>query len=273
MAVSLGEAKKFIGLESPNFENPPVVETAIGFRFAPIEGFNAIHFGQLFGDYEKHYSRAELKPPLGTGPQIRFNFGTIDTAFSPACRCLYLSEDKTHLVQVQQDAFVRNWRATADCPEYQHYSAIRPLFSRDWLIFLSFLDKHGLKRPEIWQCEMSYINQLVRGKDWNSFEDISTLFPVWSGLETNRVFSSMESASFNVVFKLPDESSRIEFVLQPGIRQDGTEILQLTVSALGQPSSQDNPVLFDWLDFAHLAVVNGFVQFTSAHAHEIWRKK
>ena len=120
---------------------------------------------------------------------------------------------------------------------------------------------------------MSYTNQLVRGREWNSFEDISALFPIWSGLGYGRVFNAIEMAAFNVAFKLPDENSRIEFSLQPGVRQDGTEILQLTVSAFGQPASQDNQDLFAWLDFGHLAIVNGFVQFTSEQAHKMWRKK
>ena len=271
MVVSLQEAVKSIGHGSPEFEAPPVVETAIGFRFAPIDGFNVIHFGQLLDAYHEHYPNVQLKPPLG-GSQIQFRVGN-DEGFSPACRCWYISADNTQLVQVQNDAFVRNWRATQDYPKYQHYDAIRPLFARDWLIFLTFLDKHGLKRPEIWQCEISYINQLVRGKDWNKFEDLSNLFPIWAGLDIGRVFSAMEMAAFKVTFKLPDENSRIEFALQPGVRQDGDEILQLTVSALGQPPSQENDVLFDWLDFGHLAVVNGFVQFTSEQAQKTWRKK
>ena len=138
MAVSLEEAKKSIGLTSPNFGAPPVVETAIGFRFASIEGFNVVHFGQLLDAYQEHYPNVQLKPPLG-GAQIQFRVGSINEDFNPAVRCWYMSADSTQLVQIQNDVFIRNWRPTPDRPEYQHYDAIRPLFARDWLIFLGFL--------------------------------------------------------------------------------------------------------------------------------------
>jgi uncharacterized protein (TIGR04255 family) len=270
MVLSLGEAKQSIGLESPVFENPPVVETTLGLRFAPVEGFNVVHFGQLIDTFRDHYPSFELKPPVGV---VQLNFDLEATTYNPPARCWYINADKTQLVQVQADFFIRNWRATSECPDYQHYDRIRPLFVRDWELFSTFLANAGLKRPNIWQCEVSYINHLVRGRDWNTFSDLAKLFPIWRGLDPNRAFKTMEMAVFTAAFKLPDERSRIQFTLQPGVRTDGTEILQLTVTAAGQPPDQDNPTLYDWLDFGHLAVVNGFVHFTSDEAHKIWRKK
>lgn len=271
MAVSLEEVKKSLGLESPIFDAPPVVETAIGFRFAPIDGFNALHLGQLAQAYKAHYPSFQLKPPVGPVVQLNLDLGAPD--FDLPARCWCVSGDDTQLVQLQKDLFTRNWRATANHPEYQHYETIKPLFSRDWDILCRFLDERGFKRPPVWQCEVSYINHLVRGNEWNSFDDIAKIFPIWAGINSGGLFKTMETASFTVCYKLPDGNSRLQFLLQPGVRQDGTEVIQLTVTAVGKPSEQEDASLYDWLDFGHLAVTSGFLQFTSSDAHKKWRKK
>lgn len=270
MVVSLEEAKKAVGLESPAFDRPPVVETALGLRFGPVQGFNVVHFGQLLDKYVQLYPKFQLKPPIGS--MLQLNFTAVDETFNTPARCWYINSDDTQLVQVQSDLFIRNWRATSDHPDYQHYSKIRPLFARDWQMFCDFLQARQLSRPAIWQCEVSYINHLVRGRDWETFEDVGILFPAWRGVKAGGVFRSVQVVLFATTFQLPDESSRIEFTLQPGVRQDGTEILQLTVTAVGKPAAQDDQTLLDWLDFGHLAVVNGFVQFTSLEAHRKWGK-
>jgi uncharacterized protein (TIGR04255 family) len=271
MAVSLKAVTKSMGLESPVFDAPPVVETAIGFRFAPIEGFNALHLGQLAESYKGQYPNFQLKPPVF--PVLDLNFNTESPNFDIPARCWCISSDDTQLVQLQRDLFTRNWRATESHPDYQHYKTIRPSFVRDWDTLCRFLEERGFKRPVVWQCEVSYINHLVRGKEWNSFDDLAKLFPIWRGLQSDGLFRTMESASFTVSYKLGDENSRIQFLLQPGVRQDGREVVQLTVTALGKPNEQENQALYDWLDFGHVAVINGFVQFTSSEAHQIWRRK
>ncbi len=269
--MNLGEARGAVGLTSPIFDTPPVVETAIGLRFAPIEGFSVVHFGQLLNAFKENYDHFELKPPIGS--RVQFSFDTQSASFNIPMRCWYVNSDNTQLVQVQSDLLIRNWRATPEKKEYQHYATIQPLFKRDWEIFCSFLNEHGLKRPSVWQCEVTYVNHLVRGRDWKSFEDLGTVFPIWRGLQSGLLFRSIEMAAFNTSFKLPDEAGRIQFNLQPGVTPEGEEILQLTVTATGKPESQEDGALYDWLDYGHLAVVNGFVQFTSPEAHRMWRKK
>ena len=269
--MNLAEARATVGEKSPVFDAPPVVETALGVRFAPIEGFNVVHFGQLLSSYNDVYNRFELKPPVvGT---VQFNIGQDSANINIPLRCWYINQDDTQLVQVQHDMFVRNWRATANNSEYQHYDRIKPLFNRDWMRFCQFLDDHKLRRPVVWQCEVTYINHLLRGREWRTFDDIPSLFPVWKGLEPGGVFGTIDMAALTMAFRLPDGSSRIQFTLQPAIRQDGAEILQLTVAAQGPPERYDDSAILEWLDYGHLAVVNGFVQFVSSDALKIWGHK
>jgi hypothetical protein len=130
-----------------------------------------------------------------------------------------------------------------------------------------------MKRPSVWQWEVTYFNHFVRGRDWQGFADIAALLPAWRGLKTGGVFGPIDATSFTVTSRLPDGNGRIQFTLQPGVRQDGVEILQLTVSAQGQPDNQTDDALLEWLDYGHLAVVNGFVQFVSEEALKMWGHK
>lgn len=270
--MNLAEAKLIVGERSPEFETPPVVETALGVRFLPIEGLSlSVHAGQLLRRYEGKFDRLELKPPIGT--ELQICIGQQAGAFNLPIRCWFVNADGSQLVQVQEDLFIRNWRATGEKVEYQHYASISPLFKRDWQLFNAFLAEEGLKRPNIWQCEVTYINHLIRGREWKDLHEISRLFPIWRGIDLKAVFTALETATFSVSMKLPDENGRIQFALQPGVRRDGQEILQLTVTALGKPTGDTDDAIYDWLDYGHLAVVNGFVQFTSEEAHKIWRKK
>ncbi len=269
--MNLARARVTVGEKSPFFDAPPVVETALGVRFAPIEGFNVVHFGHLLNTFSDAYDRFELKPPVGA--TVQFNLGQDSANINIPLRCWYINEDDTQLVQIQHDMFIRNWRATANNSEYQHYDKIRPLFNRDWLKFHTFLDDHKLKRPVVWQCEVTYINHLLRGREWRSFADISSLFPIWNGLEMGGVFGTIDMAALTVAFRLPDGNGRIHFTLQPAIREDGAEILQLTVTAQGSPERNDDKAILEWLDYGHLAVVNGFVQFVSKGALKMWGYK
>jgi uncharacterized protein (TIGR04255 family) len=189
-------------------------------------------------------------------------------------RCWFINDQRTELIQVQNDCFIRNWRKTEEHPNYLHYEFIRPRFERDWTKFCNFLEKNCLAPPDVWQCEVSYINQFVRGREWQDFNDLSGLFPVWSSAISAPLLSRAQMVTFATSYSLPGERGALQFVSQPGVRgNDGTEIIQLTVTALGRPAASDTASIMDWLDFGREAVVQGFTDFTSESAHKIWRKK
>ncbi len=57
--------------ELPDYHNPPAVETALGVRFSPIEGWNVFHYGLLLSKFKDEYPKQELHPPLG---RLRFSY-------------------------------------------------------------------------------------------------------------------------------------------------------------------------------------------------------
>lgn len=257
----------------PDFEHPPAIETVLGVRFAPLPGWNVFHYGLLLQEYLEDYPKQELRPPIGT---ITFQFNPSDTedfAGTPV-RCWFINEPGTELIQVQNDYFLRNWRKTEDSQEYLHYEFTRPRFERDWRKFVKFLAEHRLPGPEVWQCEVTYINQFVRGREWKDFNDLDVLYPIWRNLPDRKLLSQNQMVSFATAYQLPNDRGSLQFLSQPAIRKsDGAEIIQLTVTATGRPESTQTSSLLDWLDAGHAAVVEGFKEFTSDAAHKIWRLK
>lgn len=256
----------------PDYEHPPAVETALGVRFSPVPGWNVFHYGLLLEDFRENYPKHELRPPIG---EIQWQFPPEGNFADVPVRCWFINNDDTQLVQIQNNCFIRNWRKTDKTPDYLHYDVIRPLFERDWDLFTTFLSGQGLPQPSVWQCEVSYINHLVRGRDWEDFRDIGDLLPAWRGLPAEGLFARPEMVSFTASYAHPDIGGNLQFVAQPGIRQsDGTEIIQLTITAIAKPSGFSKEDILSRLDLGRSAVVNGFAGFTSENAQrQMWKRR
>lgn len=256
----------------PDFENPPAIETAVGVRFASIAGWNVFHYGLLLQEFREDYPVQELRPPVGN-VTIQIPTGEGDFSGVPV-RCWFINKSSTELVQVQNDSFVRNWRKTKQSPEYLHYEFIRPRFEHDWSKFRKFLRDFNLPQPNVFQCEVTYVNQFVRGIEWNDFNDLSGLYRVWSGGRLSPLLERTQMVTFGALYALPDDFGTLQFISQPAVRkEDGAEIIQLTVTALGKPRSSEDSDILAWLDGGRAAVVQGFTDFTSETAHSVWRKK
>lgn len=254
----------------PDYEAPPVVETVLGVRFVPIQGWNVLHFGKLLNAYKEWYPKLELKPPVGG---VEFQINPNSDTFDLPLRLWLIDAPGSQLIQVQHNFFMRNWRKTAETAEYTHYEKVKPLFSRDWNVFCDFLDSEKLPRPEIWQWEVTYINHVVRGQGWDNPRDLESLFRMWKDTKLDAPLESPEASSFMLSYALGG-GKQLQFVGQPAIRRiDGSEVFQLTISATGKPEDSSLSTLLTSLDEGRANVVNGFTAFTTEEAQrKLWRR-
>lgn len=252
-----------------DFQSPPVAETALGVVFAPLSRWSVLHFGLLWSRFRELYPETEIKMAGGPG-EVRFTSAEgIDFAAIPI-KAMFIDPSGNQLVQVQRNAFIRNWRQTEQTAEYEHYENVRPLFERDWHTFCGFLDSEKLGQVEVVQCEVTYINQLVRGKEWQTFDDVSGIFRIWSNANADSL-STSQMVSFMTVFELPDKIGTLQVVLQPGIRKrDGKEIIQFSLTATGKPAGSSLAEILKWLDLGHVAVVTSFRDLTTPEMHRHW---
>jgi uncharacterized protein (TIGR04255 family) len=254
-----------------DFERPPVAETALGAVFAPISKWTPLHFGLFWERVREYYPRTEVKPAVMPAGQTMLRLS--EDAVDLPIKALFIDKNGNQLVQVQRNAFIRNWRQTEQTVEYEHYENVRPLFERDWQLFLDFVAEEQLGAVEMVQCEVTYINHLVRGRDWESFEDMSNIFRVWSGGNVGPLTTS-QMVSFTTAYDLPKNGGRLQAVVQPGIRKaDRKEILQFVLTATIKPKGSDLSEIMHSLDAGHVAVVTSFRDFTTPTMHKHWGLK
>jgi uncharacterized protein (TIGR04255 family) len=252
----------------PDYEQPPVVETALAVRFVRLEGWNVLHFGKLTQAYKDWYPKSEPRPSGGVEVSINPQGGRLDIPI----RLALIDGSDSQLVQVQNDLFMRNWRKTHPSSEYTHYEQVKPLFFRDWKIFCEFLIEQGLPTPKVWQCEVTYINHVVRGEEWETPKDFHRLFKIWNKSSLEMPLESPEAAYFAVSYALQN-GGRLQFSGQPAVRlADSREVFQLIITATGQPKDSSPENLELWLDQGRAAVVEGFTAFTTNEAQKIWRR-
>ena len=264
----------------PDYENPPVIETVLGVEFAPLKAWSVPHFGLFWKELPPEYATFEVQPSLASQieqfdsmPQIQgvsLEFGTPGDV-----RCWFAHKNKQALVQVQSSHFIYNWRKQGDTP-YPHYDeSIRPTFKTEWERFLAFVKKHDLGEVRVLQCEVTYVNHLPKDVGWTNFAELSKVTRYWSQPSSaGRFLPDPERVGVTCAFRMPENQGRLHVRLNHAIRTtDGTEILQLNLTARGKPASQDTSAILEWMDKGREWVVKGFDDFTSPHMHQIWKRK
>jgi hypothetical protein len=72
-------------------------------------------------------------------------------------------------------------------------------------------------------------------------------------------------------FPMPAAKDRLHIQLRRAVRQpDGTELLQLTITAKGTPRSESEQDIVAWFDLGREWVVRGFTDVTSEKMHQLW---
>lgn len=258
----------------PEYSAPPAVETLMGFLFQklPNPPWGVLRLGQLWEEFAADYPNAHILPPIGT---ITYSIPTANAPIDVPVRANFLDEKTNELVQVQDSAFFRNWR-TLEGGEYARFNRLQPLFRRDWDRFVNFLNAKKIVTPAVYLCEVTYVNQLVRGRDWSSFEDLSLLLKPLSKM-SDRATGEMQllflrnqvALSFTLAYLLEDLGVALEIAALPLIRpQDSKEVFQVTVTAKGSVPQDLADAKWKMIDSCHRAVVLGFTDIITPTAQE-----
>lgn len=263
----------------PDYENPPVIETYLGVQFPPLIEFSIPHFGLYWSKVRGDYPEVQVQPPLGLVIE-QFGSGTfvqprvgVEVVTVPEIRCWFIEKSRTMLTQLQRDRFIHNWRKLKPDDVYVHYDRIKPKFVEEWKRFCLFLDEAGLGKPDVNQCEMTYVNHIELGQGWNSYAELNNVIAPWSGVYSGDFLPAAESLTIGARYVLPGKRGRLHIQMQPAITQDGKEILQLNLTARGTPKSISLEDILEWFDLGHEWIVRGFTDFTRKEMHTIWRRK
>jgi len=251
-----------------DFDDSPLVETVLGVEFVPLQQWKTPHFGLFWHEIKAEYPRFEVQPPSGNLNVISIGMPEIPV------RCLFYDEPQTKLIQVQNNRFFYNWRKYFNQIEYPRYETNKTVFKTEWLKFYNFLIANQFEQPQIQHCEISYINHIEKGKGWETLADLPNVIPYFSNSLSTQFLPLPDAVVLHVFYSIPNIRGRINIHLQPAIRQDdGKEIIQLQLSAIGLPASSNIDDMIEWFDLAREYVNNSFVDFTSAKMHGIWKMR
>jgi len=265
----------------PDFENPPVAEVVLGTQFDLDHPLSTPHVGMYFQRIRSDFPEVEEHPPLppqretfneeareGREPRVPLVFG-----LPPLRRCWFKDRSQNRLIQLQGDRFLHNWRKMTDQEEYPRYEAIKDEFFKRWDEFVGFLQESGLGQPRVIQCEITYVNHLVRGECWETVKDALSLFKMLRAGE-HSFLPEAEVVFTHTQFLMGEKAGRLHIDLKPAIRsRDSKELFQLTLTARGAPSDETPNALESWFALGREWIVRGFVDITTDNAHRIWGRK
>ncbi len=266
----------------PDYDNPPVVETVLGVQFAPLDAFSIAHIGLYWQTIRGSYPKCETYPPLSPiieefGPRKPQAEGLalgIEVG-EPLVRCWFMNQSENRLLQLQKDRFIQNWRKVKGDEIYPRYETLKPRFQAEWERLCRFLEEENLGKPDVNQCEVTYVNHIEIGQGWQSYGEIQKVVACWSGqCSGENLLPEPETVRLNVSYLMPDKRGRLHIIMQPAIRRiDSREILQLQLIARGRPASSRIEDILAWFDIGHEWIVSGFTDFTTREMHALWRRK
>lgn len=253
----------------PSFKNPPISEVSIGLRFEPLQQLRIPHFGSLWQRVKDQYPVVEHATPLVTDLNVIVEIST----GAPLPRVWFVSSDDTQLLQFQSERFYFNWRERGKA--YPRYSHIIEKYESAKSEFDKFLDELKLGPLNPIEYELSYFNQIPRGKGWDSNEDLAKVFKDFHWNKGKRFLPSPDLTSWQNRFSLPGNRGTLTAKLTQGKRKDNeTPVLVLELIAKGMAEDRTSAGVRAWYDNAHESIVRGFADLTTEDIQSsIWNRE
>jgi uncharacterized protein (TIGR04255 family) len=268
----------------PSFARPPVTEVVLSIQCASIPGFRAIHAGLLWQEFRAIYPKVSEQPPLG---QVFETFGSTLPAGMPFRMEAFMTppmprfwfegeEGSGHLLQVQQDRFVHNWRKQNNEMFYPRYEPIRDSFLDEMNTISAFLAQERLGPIQPNQCEVSYTNVIVLPDGADPHVHLERITPLWNRWQHDKDLAPLESASITARYLMRSDEipiGRVYVDFQPArLVIDASPTIKLEITVRGKPRENNIESAFLLLDAERRAVVRTFDRVTSKELHAVWGK-
>jgi uncharacterized protein (TIGR04255 family) len=264
----------------PEFERPPVDEMAMGVQFDPLANFRAAHLGCFWARIREEYPHTEDQAPLFPTvepSEIKPSPPTVSAVAltaPPLPRCWFLNKDKSQLIQIQRDRFLRNWHQVKGDESYPRFGRLFQDFRQAWDKFLTFVGEEGLGSIKVNLCELSYVNYIEKGTGWSELGELHGVFPLLRPQEEGSFLPPPETLSWQARYKLPGGRGRLYVEMNPVFRgRDLKLVLGFKLTARGAPAEGSSEQIAAWFELSHEWIAQAFAELTSPTAHELWGKK
>jgi uncharacterized protein (TIGR04255 family) len=265
----------------PDFERPPVDEVVLSVQFASLPALRSVHIGLFWARMRQEYPSVSEQPPLqanfetfgSTIPNVPRLFQLETLLSSQMPRYWFEGADGIHLLQLQQDRIIHNWRKRSADQTYPRYEAIRERFIADIDRFLDFLDVEKLGEVKPNQCEVTYINTIELPNEENPYRHLEKITPLWQGRLSEDYAFEIEGAMTNVRFVLTDNQKnpigRAHIAFTPAVlTYNNKPVIRLEITVRGKPKDESISEALNLLDEERKGVVR---LFAAATTPEMWR--
>jgi len=263
----------------PDYGRPPVIEVGIGIQFAPMDKLTAAHLGLYWTTVRDEFERVEeqapirhmLEPPPGE-PEPGPSFEISHKPELP--RVWFIDRSENRIIQVQRDRFLHNWRKLSSEDLYPRFPKVKASFLEHWDRFRKFLAQIGVE-PEPDQCEVTYVNHLRKGVEWNTMADLGALFSTFNWRTRTGFLPTPDNVRWSLRFLLPDEKGRLHVDVVPVRIQPSNDLaVRFALTARGKPTDVHDPeIISDWYDLARKWIVKGFEDLVTDKTDVLWEKK
>jgi uncharacterized protein (TIGR04255 family) len=265
---------------SGRFANPPIVEVVLGVQFTPLASFSNAHLGWFW----KRYLEDDWVIPQDAAlvadqfetfaaqdrrgrPELQFQV-SLGLPVSHT-RLQITNEAGDRMIQVQSTRFHYNWLKKNGM--YPSYKNVRKGFDDYYSRFCNFASEAGLGTVTPNQWELTYVNQIPRGKLWESPMEWHKVLPglIAPGPEIEGI--GLESAGGDWHYEIVPKKGRLHFSFQYGrVGEQQEPALVLQTTARGPIGKNGTQEFGDGLDLGHEVVNRAFLRLTSPEAQKIW---
>jgi uncharacterized protein (TIGR04255 family) len=181
-----------------------------------------------------------------------------------------------HLMQIQNDRIVHNWRKREPGGEYPRYEPIADRLEGEIRKFKEFLGRESLGELRANQCEVTYINtiELLDGGDPHRL--LERITPLWNGLAEGDHSLDPENVATQIRYILKNDETpigRVYVNFSPVVRvPDYTHAVQLSITVRARPQEPDVEAALGLLDREREAVVRTFAAVTTQEMHDLWER-
>jgi uncharacterized protein (TIGR04255 family) len=259
-------------IDLPEFDAPPLVEVVLGTFFVTQKRLHGGHTGLFWGGIREQYPQYEDHPPLRTqrdGQAHRFSLSTSP----PMPRAWFIDATGTRLVQLQNDAFLYNWRRAGKKDDYPRFEPIWEKFRENWGVFCRFAEEEQLGKPKAHMGEVTYVNHIPKDEFWPKLVDVSKLIGFLH--PTPAEGAEMDSLDCSLQFRDGNERGRLNIQLSKAIDQStGEQLLRFVLTVRGKLPKPEAGIEANanWYSFAREWIVRSFADMTTEEAHKMWRK-
>jgi|SRR5688572_4865148 len=254
----------------PSYGNPPLIEVACGVVFRRLDKMKIPHYGRLWERLRDNYPTCEHAPPIEVSPDA------VDaTTGLPLPRIWLVGKTGNDLIQIQNDRILYNWRKTRSADLYPRFQSVIENFKTSLTTFIDFLMENDLGSFAPLNCELTYVNHLVKGEGWRSPAEIPNLFPDLQWRSGRRFLPEPSSLAWTAVFPMEEDFGTLSVKLNQGTRKtDALPVLVLQLTANGLGADRSVAAIWKWFEGAHRWIVCGFADLTSTTAQsEIWKRE